>query len=405
LEVAHNNVIKLKAAKERHLLQIKSIIIKNTHIMAKYLHFFIRFMLCLSLLGAHNFLLATELNSPVDTCMAPAPDSFRVTVVGTNFATLAWVPAWPGALHAIEVEKEEPNGSWEPISIYTHVPGESFTVSGLESGAHYRAFIATYCDSLEVSSLKDDTDFSTLIVELSIAGRNPVNPVPVNCKNIAYADHEWIGFRVTNRKEAGDVTYNFFEVTRPDEQSPQNSMGKVKRVFLNNRIVAMNLDKLWPTLSFPRRESDNPFNMAWLKPNGLLDFAIGRIELIMEEDYCDICPVGNWHSAFKFDPMVAEAVFSNSPDDDRSSNSSNKDCFIQNLFSDQLKVQLPFEGFESRDINVRLISMDGKTHFQTYISSQDGVFTINTESLKPQMFVLILQYDQTVLSKRVLKIK
>jgi Fibronectin type III domain. len=139
-----------------------------------------------------------SLNEKPVTCNAPAPTNFRITERSANFIVLAWDPAWQGATHTLAILESNGQGGWIGVDTLHQVTGDSYTAGGLTPGQTYRFVIATNCEDGSPSLIKWDSTGSTLIIDLSIDGKNPLTPHQhVPCENIPL-NMPWKGFRVAH---------------------------------------------------------------------------------------------------------------------------------------------------------------------------------------------------------------
>ena len=208
-----------------------------------------------------------------DVCEAPPPDNFRITSVGSNFISLAWQPAWVGATHTLAVLEKNGSGIWVSLNTLNIVPDTAYTVPNLQPGSEYRFIIATNCTLGEPSVIKAKRDGITLILELTINGRTPLNPVAIDCHNIAYKNYNWVGFKVESTTKEGVKTSSLFEfVPYGDGNAGAGiiSKGYIARVDYGNRIVATNEAFRWPTNVNPALAGDNPFRMAYINDDGYI---------------------------------------------------------------------------------------------------------------------------------------
>ncbi|HLP95842.1 MAG TPA: fibronectin type III domain-containing protein [Saprospiraceae bacterium] len=189
----------------------------------------------------------------LEQCNLPAPDSFRIKQVGGDIIKLTWNPIFPGAQHQLTVMESDGNGGYATILVENNVSGDTYNADNLIPGTGYRFVIATKCASGDPSEIKVYIDGITLIVDLVISGRKPVNPIPIGDCEIIPNGFNWMGFKVSTFDD-NFISENFFEVTKTDiEISNQNSASKflVKRYGLYNSIVAANDDGIWPDCDQP----------------------------------------------------------------------------------------------------------------------------------------------------------
>ncbi len=240
---------------------------KNVHFIAVFLAVFL-FTSMVVFASTPNF---SDLRL-VETCQAPAPDSFRVASAGGNFISLSWKPVWPGAAYFLTASEKNSSGGWVPIQIFPDIQDTSFTVDGLEGGKSYRFHISTKCTNGDISDLTAWVDGISLIVDLTLLGRTPKNPLPISGNGIPYQSYEWIGFKVSGNGASG-----LFEVeVNEDGDVP---LAFIRRVNLGEKIVAVDGNDLYPIPMLPIIEDVAiPFRINQILPEN--NISIGKINII-----------------------------------------------------------------------------------------------------------------------------
>lgn len=274
-------------------------------------------------------------------CQAPPPDSFRVTVAGGNFITLAWAPAWNGATHTLVVFlKNEDDNSWQPIDTFHQVSGSSFTYTGITPPVtRYGFSISTECNNGETSS---ENDFVTppigVILDLTIEGRYPTNPAPKTpCTEIKYENHDWVGFYV--KKNYGEYQpHNFFEVTVEDDHPV------VKRTILESPVVAGTVTYLYPKnppndhvyfYDYPKFFMFEDLGNNQYEDIGWLSISLGQIG---SDKYMKICKEGlaGWNNGYNFMTFVSLPPDNFSNNHDRNDTATNNQILVQTTVTERL---------------------------------------------------------------------
>jgi len=341
-------------------------------------------------------------------CDAPAPDDFQVANIGSDFVSLAWVPAWVGAVHTLEISIED-SDNWVTLMINYNVPGASFTLYNLDPG-YYRARIVTNCSTGETSSNLSEVQFEFKIIDLSTAGRIPMNPVSVDdCEKIDYLNHEWVGFEVT---EIETGVSNLFEFTYTEGENPV-----LKRVSYNHPIVAVDNSGKFPTNDAPILKTPSPIRVddipQW-NPDNVINIgyvicldnfsASPTITLCKDEDN----PFLDWKPEYSFTALTAEDIVSDAP------NSGSTDKSIRDTIDFvKIKAQTPFK--ESLNVFFPQILLDGsKTTIQLFNTNGQMIMLYNfdlnisqislpTASLQPGIYILQVETNFGVQNLRIVK--
>jgi len=350
-----------------------------------------------------------------DTCDAPAPDSFRITSVSSNSIALAWEPIWMGAEHSLIIHKKNPTGAWETFLSRFTVQGVSYTAINLTPGSEYRFIIATNCGPDEPSSIKINIDGIALILELTIAGRNPTNPVPVDCHKIKYLEHEWVGFKVETYTKQGELISSLFEVEAygGDDSKGFISHGIIKRVDYENPIVATNDSGKWPTNQQSSLFGSNPFRMGHKKNDGIGTIPIGRVGLTGYPASIDLCADYNntedpWRQNYLFTAMTAETVsgFLPSAFDERSESPTNQqvDAWAQSPFNEHLDVFIPLADQRHGNGKIYLLNAAGLIIMDQKVNAQCSIISFQTGSLVAGLYFIRIESGRKVQTLKTIKI-
>ncbi len=384
--------------------------------MEKMLHI----LLLYTALAVSNTTLFAANNLPIDittdTCYAPAPDSFRITSVSSNFIALAWEPAWVGAEQTLSVLERNPTGAWEVFLPPFTVPGEAYTVGNLTPGVEYRFIIATNCGLGEPSYLKKKIDGITLILELTIGGRNPVNPVSVDCHNIHYLEHEWVGFKVETITKEGIHLSSLFELQPYGDINAPGFLThvRIKRVDYPNPIVATNEYGKWPTVSQPVLLGPNPFRMGHKKPDGINSLTVGFIQLTNYSNSIDLCPdinntEGPWRQSYEYTAMTAELAngIQTGNIEERGETQLNQSdvARVQCPFNEYLNVTLSFAEESNEISRVFLISATGKVILEKDAPKSNRTLTFQTADLEPGIYIIRIESSEKVSTLKTIKVK
>jgi len=348
-----------------------------------------------------------------DTCDAPAPDSFRITSVSSNSIALAWEPIWMGAEHSLIIHKKNPTGAWETFLSPFTVQGVSYTAINLTPGSEYRFIIATNCGLDEPSSIKKNIDGIALILELTIAGRNPTNPVPVDCHKIKYLEHEWVGFKVEVYTKAGETISSLFEFL-PNGYGPRGIIsGMIMRVDYGNPIVATTDDDVWPTNNQSSVPVKNPFRMGHINDGGITSLPIGRVGLTGYPASIDLCAdylnaQDPWRKSYSFTAMTAETVSGALPStfDERFENPSNLigGVWAQSPFSEHLDVFVPLVDQRKGNAKVYLLNAAGLEIMEQNINAPCEKISFNTGSLLPGFYFIRIESIGKVQTLKTIKV-
>lgn len=328
-------------------------------------------------------------SSKTTECNAPAPDSFRVTNIGSDLVTLGWTPAWTGATQTLELSIED-SGNWVVLFTNNEVPGDSYTLNELEPG-YYKARIATNCVGGGTGIEYIDVPIRFKIIDLTTAGRTPLNPVNVNCEFIDYTNHEWVGFRV---KEINTGIANFFEFVITDGEYPE-----VRRVTTNHPIVAVNKEGEFPIHPGQIVEANFPFRLDDLKdgqPENLVNIGYficqmngeNHIKLCHDDESLEI----PWKPEYEFTALVAESILVEDPDPSTDKSYEDTALFneikVQNPFNLNLNLFFPSFITGHNKVQLELINTSGQVKLKFSLNSAGTNVSIPTESILPGIYFL-----------------
>jgi Secretion system C-terminal sorting domain/Fibronectin type III domain len=342
-----------------------------------------------------------------EICDAPAPDSFRITSIGGTFITLSWKPAWEGANHIIYVSKKTSSGGWAAQFILPNVSGNTITVDSLEGGKDYRFRIATKCPSGDPSELTAFVDDHTAIVELTLIGRNPKNPKPINCIGIPYQSYKWVGFMVSGEGES-----NFFEVQVNDDSN--NPLAYIRRVVTANPIVAVDQTGNFPNNFQPIiPDVPAPFGMVRLSTNNNSQpEIIGRIDVSLHKTppRLDICVESStqfpWKNGYTFTSMTAkETIISPTGGAGQGFGKTpfTQQIEVQNPFKDELHVLFPQLFTEVGKVSIHLLNTNGRIVFEQKTELFSSELTFPFGGLSSGVYFLVIETDKEVQVLKVLK--
>jgi len=341
-------------------------------------------------------------------CDAPAPDDFHVANIGSDFVSLAWVPAWVGAVHTLEISIED-SGNWDVLFVNYDVPDALYTLHNLEPG-YYRARIATNCSTGETSSILSEVLFRFKIIDLLTAGRIPKNPVMVaDCENIDYLNHEWVGFEVTE-DETG--ISNLFEFTYTYGEIPV-----LKRVSYNHPIVAVDSDGKYPSIEDPFLKAYVPFRMDHFNewdPNIVINIgyvicrdnfsATPTITLCKDEDN----PILEWKPEYSFTALTAEDIVSDAPNSGSIDKSVRSVVDIvkfkaQSPFNESLNVFIPQVLSDHSKATIRLLNSNGQMTMFYNLDLNTSLISLPTASLFPGVYILQIETNLDVQFLKIVK--
>jgi hypothetical protein len=355
-------------------------------------------------------------NLKFDLCDIPAPDSFHVTRRGSTFIDIAWKPIYAGAVHTLFVFINTSTGNgctWTPIDTFYNVSGSTFTVNNVAFDAECKFLLATNCASGEASINKAEL-FDKIIFEVTTAGRNPINPMPVPCTNINLTQHNWVGFSVSHLEDGQNIS-NLFEF-RYTVEAGQKRL-QIKRVFYPIPIVAVDYIQNWPTVNEPELAAPNPFEMVQYSTTGMLD-RIGFVDLNVyfpfpAIDLCIAISDPKWDRSYRFKPLVANAVV-----EEESLGKQNRDkdinlvdfmldstekVKIKNPFNKEINLFIDRQSNLERIIFITLFDLNGKKVFEKQFLSDANQLSIAVPSLPKGLYILNFTDKNSIQSFKVIK--
>ncbi len=350
--------------------------------------------------AAHGSAPSENASLKNDLCDAPAPDSFRVTSIGSGYANLAWIPAWTGATHTLVVFLQDSSGGWTNLATYLSVPGSSYSIPVSAPGS-YKVLNATNCTSGETSFRNSEVEFK--LIDLTTAGRVPLNPTPVyNCNQIDYLNHKWVGFRV---KEKASGLSNLFEF------QVEGPTGLVKRVA-NNPIVAVDGNGIFPignqhlSVGFSFQMDDKSKEEPPIGFVEITQYYLGQSPTI---GLCiDLDNPMQWKPAYEFTALTAQSVVTNVPPGGGTGNGltrSNVDdkCTAQSPFTNNLTIFIPETLSESEEATLLLLNMNGDLVLKQKFDLGNTQASFFTESLFPGLYILQIESDHEMQALLVVK--
>jgi hypothetical protein len=348
-----------------------------------------------------------------DECNAPAPGNFRKTAEGPGYVTLGWEPVESGASHLLTVSEVLADGSETLVYTFDGISAVTKKVDGLKQRTRYKFKIYTKCADGNPSLIPSEVDIITLIIELTLAGRKPVNPQPVGCSGIEYnnPENEWVGFRIY-RFDEGKIIENLFEF----EYLSEINTSKIMRVEEESVLVAANEVGAWPTGQNSVVMTLNPFRVAEIvEVSGIPsvdEFGAIRIKLTTGfEPTLELCidPSIGWDGIYFYEPMVAASVEGGSVP----TGGGPKYNLIRSNNSSQITVHNPFN--ETLDIHLNktvrsgtsifyLFGSQGELIFERKLNCDEELFTINTANLPKGIYFAKILIGSEQFSYKLLKI-
>jgi len=390
--------------------------------MAKKFFFTVLFLISLAsttwLVASDSSFSSAKHGPKLEICNAAAPDSFRVESGGSTFVTLAWSPAWVGAEHTLKVyKKNEDTSAWDLINTFYDVPGASVTVSSLQYAAEHRFIIATNCISGEPSELTSSIDHINLILDLMVAGRNPVNPVPVQgmCSMINYQNYNWVGFviKVSNSFTPTSTLYEF----KAEYDNNGNLYPVIKRVQEYGPIMALGKPQGWPAFAYPKKTApqvvriDGSTTFLVRHYYTETDFIpVGEVTVNLVEGFPNtiiFCPNPNWNLAYEFRPLTAQLANGFSA----GGNLLGKTDFridlevkVQSPFTDFIQIFLPLGLSMEEPMVINIMSLDGQILFQQKVNSLSEMILVPTHSLANGLYLIRIETKQGIQTHKAVKI-
>lgn len=336
-----------------------------------------------------------------EQCNLPAPDSFRITQTGGEFIKLAWKPVFPGATHQLIIMESDGAGGYVTILVENHVPGDTYIADDLLPGTGYRFVLATKCPSGDPSEIKTIFDGITLIVDLVVGGRKPINPISAgNCEYIPI-NYDWVGFKVaTNDGNLNNENYFEVQKTGADVLNP-NSIIKfqVKRHLLEHPFVAVDDAGSWPNCDEPVIQivGKARFRIDRLINGGPGREIIGFVDLSQNHfppSYF-VCPDYNhpdfpWNLNYSFTPIVSQKTYP----PQLCGNRDNGETFDLNLKPQQSifydNLELNFSEFSTIKEEISISFFNGLGQQITTIQTklQSSKIILNTSYINPGYYIV-----------------
>lgn len=368
-------------------------------ILSAYLPYFFSLGLMIfcssTIIKAENFVF--------DDCNVPAPDSFRVVEKGTNFISLKWHPTFSGATYCLKAYEKNEAGILELLFVAPTISRTEHIAEGLESGREYKFEIFTNCNAGGTGIQSRSIFDGTLILELTVEGRTPINPVQVDCYNIPYKDFEWTGFRIDQLSRDGAIiSSNMFEFNFcGDPTTNPNSTICIKRVALESPIVATNESGSWPLLPGDIIGTQSPFRMAFqpgMGPNNTQ--SIGRVIVAASPTSVKLCSdLTNindpWLLNYSFKAIVSnEVVQFNEKDTDRAVKkpSLKNQIFVETPFKESIEIFFP-EGGYFQTAKFRLVNSLGQVLLNQQVYDVHSSVHMSIPPLPTGIYVLEVEAD------------
>ena len=299
--------------------------------------------------------------------------------------------------------------SWVLLDTFFNVSSTSYTVNGVGFDETCRLIIATNCINggpSEKQAILEDK----IVLDLIVAGRVPLKPVEVACTDIFIHEHEWIGFEVKHRI-LGPLYSNLFEV-QVEEIGIGDSKIHIMRVSDTTVVYAVNDDFIWPIGSNDTINVPNPFKLAKLEPANP-PFNIGRIRVIKNSSpsTINICKVDinpAWNPEFEYTVYVSDKVVGgtsnpSNPNQGFSVPSGNESIRAQSPFTETLKFFTPFQEQIQGVASLSLFSTLGERVLINHLESPIEEVFLSTENLKPGIYFLVYQVNNTIQTLKVVK--
>lgn len=329
---------------------------------------------------------------PLD-CSAPAPTNFRIISQGPDFISLAWTPAWVGATHTLLIEKILDETQSEYVGIFYQIGDTTFTFTGASPDTAYRFIIATECVNGEVSHFTSEVESDKTILDLTIMGRSPVNPISIPCTGINMNDYSWVGFTVSGVTQNIFLT-NTFEIAQREGGALRY---QIKRVGDNSPIVAVTPTGNWPNIDNPVLISPNPFQMA-LKSNLPNFFKIGQIHLSYNNgnpEIIDLCqvlddPSNPWSKFFTYTVLV-EASGKKELISRFEMPLSNTKYFVTNPFDDRISIFTEFNITSDQSTRIQIFSLGGELIIDKDFELFDSSIEVETNGLPSGLYLLMIR--------------
>lgn len=310
--------------------------------------------------------------------------------------------AWPGAFNTLTVYLQDNYGGWTTLATYPAVTGDFYVVSNLSVGS-YRITNATNYTNGVTSIIFSEVLFK--IIDLTTAGRTPVNPIPVmNCSSISL-NHEWVGFKVT---EISTGRSNLFEF------QVEGMSGLARRVA-NNQIVAVDENGTFPIgdqrisvwFSFQMDDKSKPLGQQAAGFVKISQNGSGNIGICKDIDN----PPVPWKPEFEFTALFAENVIISVPPGGGTGTGQgfaghpNSGQFhAQSPFRESIDVFAPDYLFENNEAIIHLLNMKGQIVLSQNFNLQNPTTSIPTGSLIPGLYILQIESSMNTEVLKVLKL-
>lgn len=317
-----------------------------------------------------------------------------------NSITLAWKPIGAGVDHTLKVLKKTASGSWDSLYTIPSILSSPYTVGNLEAGREYRFIMRSKCPNGEVSQNFSISDGILSILELSILGKTPLEPIVVDCESIDYLNHDyqWVGFRVYYNK--GDrIISNLFEYKKVDIITSQ-----IRRMKLEHNLVAVNENEIWPTQNQPIVPVELEVQMGELtnnetSVNNLFIFGTLIISTYSTPGKLKICPdPASWHPFYKFEALVATKTtdLSGENSDNRFDNSilhTNK-FRIENPFNEKIEIfNDHVEESSTELITVSIYDLNGRVAIRKQFENSLNQISLEASSILPGCYFLRIEHQ------------
>ncbi|MFN5364635.1 MAG: T9SS type A sorting domain-containing protein [Bacteroidota bacterium] len=345
-----------------------------------------------------------------DECNAPAPGNFRKTAEGPGYVTLGWEPVESGASHLLTVSEVLADGSETLVYTFDGISAVTKKVDGLKQRTRYKFKIYTKCADGNPSLIPSEVDIITLIIELTLAGRKPVNPQPVGCSGIEYnnPENEWVGFRIY-RFDEGKIIENLFEFERIEET---NNV-KIKRVEQENILVAANEANKFPVELTDIIFSNNPFNLGESSINGDSILLFGRIKVELNgwsSGTVSLCPDGSgWNQDYFYEPMTAQKVEGPIKENDTQYDILGKEkstlsIHVNNPIGDFLLLSPSGNYSAENSISIMMVDVNGRIVINEKRKLSGDTEVIDTSSVSQGVYYLKLVVGESSSTSVVMKL-
>jgi hypothetical protein len=330
-----------------------------------------------------------------ESCDAPAPDSFRITSVGGHFISLKWKPVAGINAYFMLVSLQDSTGGWIPNQVFPNIPDTLITVNGLEGGKKYQFKISSKCPNGDISGLTSIIDGVTLIVDLTVGGRIPQNPLPINGIGIDYQKLPWLGFRVSGEGASG-----LFEVNVNDASF--QPVAWIRRVYLTDKIVAVDDQGNFPIPGIPIIENvEIPFAIWNNLPEAEL---IGKVEIMKHQNFpgpptvdiliADTDP--DWKSQYTLTVLSAQGSIINpsgggSGGTGQGLSSNNETRFVsaESPFAGHLDLKINNSGVQENNIPFFIFDGSGQLKSTGLFGPSDTHYRIEAQNWPDGVYYLI----------------